>query len=299
MLDAALDLFLLARVEGARIRAAEVAADAAGHRHLGRVVVAAARAGEALGGALELAGKAAVVALVDGGVGAVVGHLVIAVVPDVLQRFQVVLDIGVLAVTDEAAAGDGRIGRLEVQLVVRVHLLFHVEVEAVGVVALVGHPRHHTKLLGVDAAEARAEVLARGGVEAEAIAGLLLPLVGGGLEALDDGDGLLLQLGAVKQVHLIAKQGVDGLVHPDIAKGDGGATVLEDLADVVVRLEAHPAGSFHVEDGGDPGLDSVEALDAVHQRGLGYPQGGVQLVPEVRFIAGFESDAWQVEAHHP
>ena len=66
MLDPAFDLFLLARVEGARIRAAEIAAHPAGHRHLGRVMVAAARAGEALGGALELAGEAAVVALVDG-----------------------------------------------------------------------------------------------------------------------------------------------------------------------------------------------------------------------------------------
>ncbi len=262
-------------------------------------MVAAARAGEALGGALELTGKAALVALVDGGVGTVVGHLVVAVVPDVFQRFQVVLDVGVLAVADEAAAGDGRIGRLEVQLVVRIDLLLHVEVEAVGVVTLVGHPRHHAKLLGVDAAEAGAEVLARGGVEAEAVAGLLLPLVGGCLEALDDGDGLLLQLGTVKQVHLIAKQGVDGLVYPDVAKGDGGATMLEDLADIVVRLQAHATGTFHVEDGGDPGLDSVQALDAVHQRCLGDPQGGVQLVPEIRFIARFQGDAWQVEAHHP
>ena len=298
MFDAALHLFLLARIEGACIRAAKVAADTAGHRHLGRVVVAAARAGKALGGALELAGEAALVALVDGGVGTVVGHLVIAVVPDVLQRFQVVLDVGVLAVADEAAAGDGRIGCLEVQLVVRIDLLLHVEVEAVGVVALVGHPRHYAKLLGVDAAEAGAEVLARGGVEAEAVAGLLLPLVGGRLEPRNDGDGLLLQLGTVKQVHLIAKQGIDGLVYPDVAKGDGGATVLEDLADIVVRLQTHPAGPFHVEDGRDPGLDPVEALDAVHQCCLGYPQGGVQLVPEVRFIAGFQGDARQVEADH-
>ncbi len=262
-------------------------------------MVAAARAGEPLGGALELAGEAAVVALVDGGVGPVIGHLVIAVIPDVLQRLQVVLDVGVLAVADETAAGDGRIGRLEVQLVIGVHLLLHVQVEAVGVVALVGHPGHHAELLGVDAAEAGAEVLARGGVEAEAVAGLLFPLVGGRLEPRNDGDGLLPQHLAVEQMSVGAEQGVDGLVHPDVAEGNGGAAVLEDLADVVVRLEAHAAGPLHVEDGGDPGLDPLETLDAVHQRLLGHPQGGIQLVPEVRLIAGFQRDARQVEAHHP
>ncbi len=298
MFDAALHLFLLARIEGACIRAAEVTADTAGHRYLGGVVVAAARAGKALGGALELAGKAAVVALVDGSIGTVVGHLVIAVIPDVFERFQIVLDVGVLAVADEAAAGDGRIGRLEVQLVVGVDLLLHIEVETVGVVALVGHTRHHAKLFGIDAAEAGAEVLARGRVEAEAVAGLLLPLIGRGLEALDDGDGLLLQLGAVEQVYRVTKQSVDGLVYPDVAKGDGGAAVLKDLANVVVGLEAHTASPFHIEDGGDPRLDPVETFDAIHQRLLGHPQSGVQLVPEIRFIAGFQGNAWQVEAHH-
>lgn len=212
MLDAAFHFFLLARIERARIRAAEVAADTAGHRHLGRIVVAAARAGKALGGALELAGEAAVVALVNGRVGTVVGHLVIAVVPDVFERFQVVLDIGVLSVADEAAAGDGRIGRLKVQLVVRVDLLLHVEVEAVGVVTLVGHTSHHPKLLGIDAAETGTEVLARGGVEAEAVACLLLPLVGGRLEPRYDGDGLLAQGVAVEQMDIGAKQGIDGFV---------------------------------------------------------------------------------------
>ena len=298
MLDAALDLFLLARVEGARIRAAEVTAHPAGHRHLGGIVVAAAWAGEALGGTLELAGEAAVVALVDGGVGAVIGHPVIAVVPDVFERFQVVLDVGVLAVADEAAAGDGRIGRLEVQLVVGVDLLLHVEVETVGVVTLVGHPGHHAKLLGVDAAEAGAEVLARGGVEAEAVAGLLFPLVGRRLEPRYDGDGLLAQRLAVKQMGAGAKQGVDGLVHPYVTERDGGAAVLEDLADVVVGLEPHAAGPLHVEDGGDPRLDAIESLDAIHQRLLGDPQRRIQLAPKVRFIARLQGDARQVEAHH-
>ncbi len=298
MFDAALHLFLLARIEGARIRTAEVAADTAGHRHLGRVVVAAARAGKALGGTFELTGEAAVVALVDGCVGTVVGHLVIAVIPDVLKRFQIVLNVGVLAVADEAAAGDGRIGSLEVQLVVRIDLLLHIEVEAVGVVPLVGNAGYHAKLFGIDTAETGAEVLARGGVEAEAVASLLFPLVDGRLETGDDGDGFLLQLGAVKQVNLVTKQGVDGLVNPDITEGNGGTTVLEDLADVVVRLQPHAASPFHIEDRSNPRFHPVQTGDAVHQRLLGDPQGGIETIPEVRFITGFQGNARQVEAHH-
>ena len=75
--------------------------------------------------------------------------------------------------------------------------------------------------------------------------------------------------------------------------------MFEDLADVVIGLEAHPAGPFHVEDGSDPRLDAVQSLDAVHERRLGHPQGGIQLVPEVRLVAGSQGDARQVEAHDP
>ncbi|MNO46284.1 hypothetical protein D3C76_365680 [compost metagenome] len=98
---------------------------------------------------------------------------------------------------------------------------------------------------------------------------------------------------------LRAEQGVDGLVHPDVAERDGGAAVLEDLADVVVGLEAHAAGPLHVKDGSDPRLDAIQSLDAVHERRLGHPQCRIQLVPEIRLVAGFERDARQVEAHHP
>jgi hypothetical protein len=66
MFHAAFHLFLLPGVKRTRIRAAEITAHAAGHGNAGRIVVAAFRAGEAFAGALELTGKAALVALVDG-----------------------------------------------------------------------------------------------------------------------------------------------------------------------------------------------------------------------------------------
>jgi hypothetical protein len=57
---------LLAGVKRTRIRAAEITAHATGHGDASRIVVAAFRAGEAFAGTLELTGKAALVALVDG-----------------------------------------------------------------------------------------------------------------------------------------------------------------------------------------------------------------------------------------
>ena len=59
MLHAAFHLFLLTGVERTRIRAAKIAAHAAGYRYAGRIVVAAFRAGKAFTGTLKLAGKTA------------------------------------------------------------------------------------------------------------------------------------------------------------------------------------------------------------------------------------------------
>lgn len=220
MFHPAFHLFLLAGVERPGIGAAEIAAHPAGDRDLGRVVVATFRAGEAFAGAGEFTGETALVALVDRRVGAVVRHPTVAVVPHVFQRLQVVLQVRVLAVADEAAAGQRRVGRFEVQLVVRIDLLLHVEVEAVGVIALVGDARHHAEIGGVQPAEAIAQVLARRAVEAEAVAGLVFPGVDGGAQARDDRHRFGAQRFVVIHVVFAAEQRVDGLVQADIAQRD-------------------------------------------------------------------------------
>ena len=86
-------------------------------------------------------------------------------------------------------------------------------------------------------------------------------------------------------------------MNPDITEGNGGTTVLEDLADVVVRLQSHAASPFHIEDRRNPCFHPVQTGDAVHQRLLGDPQGGIETIPEVRFVTGFQGNARQVEAH--
>lgn len=85
-------------------------------------MVAAFRAGEAFTGALELTGKAALVAFIDRRVGAVIRYVLIAVIPDVFQRFQVMLNVRVFAVANETAVRQRRIRRFEIDFVVRVDL---------------------------------------------------------------------------------------------------------------------------------------------------------------------------------
>ena len=175
------------------------------------------RAGKALAGALELAGKTTLVAFIDRRISPVVRHVLIAVIPHVFQRLQVVLDIRVLAVANEAAVGQRRVRRFEIDLVVRVDLLLDVEVEAVGVVTFVGHALHHAKLGGVETAEAVAQVFARRAVQTKAVAGFFLPHIDGVAQALDDGHTFLTQRLAVVHM-LITVQRIDGLMDTDVTQ---------------------------------------------------------------------------------
>ena len=261
-------------------------------------MVAAFRAGEAFTGTFKLTGEAALVTLINWRVGPVIRHVLVAIVPNVLQRLEVVLNVRVLAVADEAAAGDRRIGRFEVDLVVRVHLFLDVEVEAVGVVPFIGHAFHNPDLGGVQAAEAVAQVLAWGAVQAETVAGFLFPLVYRVAQALNDGDAFLTQGFAVVHVR-VAKQGVDGLVNADVAQRNRRAAVFEDLGYVIVRLQAHAAGPFHIENWRDAGFDPFEARNAGHQRLTRQLQALIQQFPEFSFTTFcLQRDARQVEADH-
>ena len=78
------------------------------------------RASEAFAGALELTGKATLVALINRCIGAVIRYMLIAVIPDIFQRLQVVLNVWILAVANETTVRQRRVRRFKVDLVVRV-----------------------------------------------------------------------------------------------------------------------------------------------------------------------------------
>ena len=299
MFDPTFDLFLFTAIEGAGVRATKITADPAGHRDLAGVVVTAFGAGEALAGTGELAGKTTLVAFVYRGVGAVVGNFVVTVIPDIFQGFQIVLHVRVFAVADKSPARQRRIGPLEIQLGVRVYFLFYIQVEAVGVVPLVGDAIYNAKLLGIEFAKTGAEVFTRCTVEAEPIAGLFFPSLNSITQGLDYAYSLFTQLVVIKHMGLVTIEGINGFVHADKAQRNRSPTVLENLGHIIIGFQTYPAGAFHIEDGGNPGLDALQTFNSGHQCLLRQTQAVIQQIVEMGLITRLKSDAWQVEADNP
>lgn len=184
------------------------------------------RASEAFAGALKLAGKATLVAFIDRCVGAVIRYMLIAVIPDIFQRLQVVLNVWILAIANEATVRQWRVRRFKVDLVVRVHLLLHIEVETVGVVTFIGHARHHAKLSGIETAEAVAQVFTRRAVETEAITRFFFPLIHCLTQTFNNRNTFRAQLLVVVNM-LAAEQRVNGFVDADVTQRNRRTTVLK------------------------------------------------------------------------
>ena len=53
-------------------------------------------------------------------------------------------------------------------------------------------------------------------------------------------------------------------MNTDVAKGNGGTTIFEDLCHVIVCFQTHAAGTFHVENWRDAGLGVFQTSDAGH-----------------------------------
>src|SRR5476651_2784792 len=210
-------------------------------------MVTAFRAGKTFAGTLKFAGKAALVALINRRIGAVVRHAGVAVIPHVFQRFQVMLQVRVFAVADETAVAQRWIRCFEIEFFIRIHFLLDVEMEAVGVIALIGDARNQPELGGIQTAEAVAQVFARRAVEAEPVASFLFPLLGGLFEAANDGFGLFTQLAGVEDVSLIAEQRVNGFMYADIAQRNRGTAIFENAGNIVVGFQTHAARAFHIE----------------------------------------------------
>ena len=222
--------------------------------------------------------------------------MLIAVIPDIFQRTQVVLNVRVLAVANEPPAGERWIWRFEINLVVRVYLLLDIEMEAVGVITFIRHPIHHAKLSGIQTAETVTQVFTRGAVEAKAVAGLLFPLIHRLAQTLYNRNAFGTQRFTVEHM-LFAEQRVDGFVDADKAKRDRRTSVFENFRDVVVRFQSHAAGPFHIEDRCHTRFHPFQTGDTGHQRLTRQHQTFIQQFPERGFVAfGFQRDARQVQA---
>ena len=256
------------------------------------------RASEAFAGALELTGKATLVALINRCIGAVIRYMLVAVIPDIFQRLQVVLNVWILAVANETTVRQRRVRRFKVDLVVRVHLLLHIEVETVGVVTFIGHARHHAKLSSIETAEAVAQVFTRRAVETETITRFFFPLIHCLTQTFNNGDTFRAKLLVVVNM-LAAEQRVNGFVDADVTQRNRRTTVFEDFRNIIVSIETHATSTFHIEDRGHARFHAFETSDTGHQRLTCQHQTFIQQLPEGGFIAFcFQSNTRQVQADH-
>lgn len=93
MFHPAFHFFLFTRIKWPCIWATQITTYPAGDRHFRWLMVAAFRAGKAFAGTREFTGEAAFIALINWRVGAVIRNPAVAVIPDVFQRPDVVLQI--------------------------------------------------------------------------------------------------------------------------------------------------------------------------------------------------------------
>ena len=138
-------------------------------------MIATFRAGKTFAGTREFTGEATFVALINWRVSTVIGHSAVAVIPDIFQCSEVMLQVRVFAVTNEAAVRQWWVRCFEVQFVVWVNFLLDVQMEAVGVIALVGDAIHHAKFSGIKAAEAVTQVFTWCAVQAEGVTRFIFP----------------------------------------------------------------------------------------------------------------------------
>ena len=245
---------------------------------------------------LDLTIEAALMAVVALGVELCVHDVVVDKLHHGLDGFRVVGHVGDLHIGDLAAAGDGLELGLKRQLVEGVDGLPHVDMIAVGVVALVRDIGHLTELLLVDLGEPVAQALGGSAVQGEAQPGLFLPPVAGGPQVLHHPVGelkaLLRGVGAALHRH-------GHLVHADIAQGDGGVAAVEQLVDGFAGLQPG-TGTVLPHDGGHVGYGAQQVLVAAHQGLEAQIQAFIQERPELPLVTGGQqADLGQVDGDNP
>ena len=274
----------------------QVTAGAAGDVHLAVVLVAAAGALPlVLVVDLDLPVIAAHLAVVALGVELGVLDVVVDVAHHILQGLQVVAHIGHLHVGDGATGGDLLELALKGELGEGVHVLPHIHMVGVGVVALVSDILNGAVLLLVDAGEAVAQALGGGAVEGEAQSGLLLPPVGGLPQVAHHPQGKLLSLGGGVGAAL---DQLGQLVQADVAQRQGGVAALQQLVDGLALFQPGDGAVLPVN-GGDVGAHSLQGVVAAHQGLEAQLQTAVQLLPELVLVpSGDNAHLGQVDGHH-
>lgn len=212
-----------------------------------------------------------------------------------LQGIQVLGHIGNLSVGNASSAGDRLELVFKAQLRERINMLPHINVVAVGVVALVGDIRDITKPLTVNAGKPVAQRLGRGAVESKPNIGLLLPVVTGLAKPLHYPHGELSsgRVGVTDTLHHLG-----GLIQANVAQGDGGVAAVEQGLDRG-SLGQPGDGAVLPVDGAAVRSHLLQSLMPAHQGVKAKLQPFFQDSPELILVSiGQERNLGQVEGHN-
>ena len=202
---------------------ADIAAGAAGHVHLILIGVAALGALPdqlaVLLHDLDLTVPATDLAIVALGIQLGIDDVVVDELHDLQHRVQIVLHVRHLHIADGAAGGQMLELCLKLQLFERVDRLRHMDVVAVGDIALVSDALHHAEPLLQALGELVGGGLQRRAVQGEVDVVLGLPLLTGGVQRVHDlqGEGSGAGIGVGLAGHVL-----HALVKAGVAQRDGG-----------------------------------------------------------------------------
>ena len=230
---------------------------------------------------LDLTVEAALLAVIALGVQLRVHDVVVNVLHDADDGLEVVLHVGHLDVGDGTARGQALELALELELVERVDLLGHMDVVAVGDVALVRHAG--------DDAEAALQALGElvgGGLEWGTVDGVVnilggLPLVALVVHALHDrhGERRAVLIGVARTRHVL-----HALIQAGITQADGGIPAKEQLVDLLALIQARQ-GAILPQDRGGVGQGAQQALVAAAQGAMAQLQALIEDLPELVHVA--------------
>lgn len=256
------------------------------------------RVSEVFVGVFEFIGKVIFVVFINRCIGVVIRYMLIVVILDIFQRFQVVLNVWIFVVVNEIIVRQRRVRRFKVDFVVRVYFFFYIEVEIVGVVIFIGYVRYYVKFSSIETVEAIVQVFIRRVVEIEIIIRFFFLLIYCLTQTFNNGDIFRAKLFVVVNMFVV-EQRVNGFVDVDVIQRNRRTIVFEDFRNIIVSIETYVISIFYIEDRGYARFYVFETSDTGYQRFTCQYQTFIQQFLEGGFIVFcFQSNTRQVQVDY-
>lgn len=166
-------------------------------------------------GVFEFIGKVIFVVFINWCIGVVIWYMLIVVILDIFQCFQVVLNVWIFVVVNEIIVCQWWVRCFKVDFVVWVYFFFYIEVEIVGVVIFIGYVWYYVKFSSIEMVEVIVQVFIWCVVEIEIIICFFFLLIYCLMQMFNNGDIFCVKLFVVVNMFVV-EQCVNGFVDVDV-----------------------------------------------------------------------------------